>query len=189
MIAACGTPPSGSPAPEAAPPAPAEQVSPTEIELTASCGNEQAGYSLRYPAGWHSHQGEVVAPCSLFDPQPFEVPRNSEVPYEIAIHVGTETAPFETLAGEMVGRTVLQREETTVAGRSAARIETESTGEGLLDRGVRSYEYVVDLGDETLVAATYDLGTPSFEEKRRVLDAMISTLELAAGEQARNPLP
>jgi hypothetical protein len=57
------------------------------------------------------------------------------------------------------------------------RIEGESTGEGLHDRGIRSYQYVVDLGDTSMIAVTYDVGEPAFERKRQVLDAMMATLD------------
>lgn len=75
-----------------------------------------------------------------------------------------------------MGRRDLSRESATVDGRPAMRIESETTGEGLYDAGIRSYQYFVDLGDATMVASTYDVGTLSFDRKRRILDAMMETL-------------
>src|SRR5690606_21358777 len=44
--------------------------------LTNSCVNPREGYSVSYPAGWHVNPGDVLDPCSLFDPDPIDVPRD-----------------------------------------------------------------------------------------------------------------
>jgi hypothetical protein len=147
------------------------------VERMTECVNRVEGYAVRYPAGWHANTGEVLGPCSLFDPEPIEVPPASEIPLDIAIMIGFEPVPFSTLAGEVLGRRDLVREPTTVDGRRAMRIEGETTGEGLHDRGIRSYQYIVDLGDTTMVASTYEAGSLPLERKRRILDAMMATFD------------
>lgn len=161
----------------------AEQATPTAqaaadpaMDRTSACVNREAGYVIRYPADWHVNTGEILGPCSLFDPEQIEIPRDSEVPIEIALMIGLEPVPFTTLTGQVLGRRDLTRERTTVDGREAMRIEGETTGEGLHDRGIRSYQYFIDLGDTTLVATTYDAGSLPFDPKRRVLDGMMETL-------------
>lgn len=146
------------------------------MERTSECVNREAGYVLRYPADWHVNGGEILGPCSLFDPEQIEIPRGSEVPVESALMIGLEPVPFTTLTGEVLGRRDLSRERTTVDGREAMRIEGETTGDGLYDRGIRSYQYFVDLGDTTMVATTYGVGSLPLDRKRRVLDAMMETL-------------
>lgn len=146
------------------------------MELTADCANPVEGYALRYPADWRVNTGEILSPCSLFDPEPIDIPRHSEIPIDIAIMIDVESAPFETLTADVLGRRDVSRQETTVNGRRAMRIEGESTGEGLYDRGTRSYQYFVDLGDSTMVASTYDAGSLSFDRKHRILDAMMETV-------------
>lgn len=140
------------------------------------CVNADVGYAIRYPDDWHENTGEIVRPCSLFDPEPIDVPRNSELPIEIAVMIAFEPVSFTTLTGDELGRRVLSRERTTVAGRQAMKIQVESTGEGLYDRGIRSYQYFVDLGDTTMIATTYDAGRIPFERKRTILDAMLKTI-------------
>lgn len=76
------------------------------------------------------------------------------------------------------GRREISRERTTIDGRDAVRMESETTGDGLHPPGIRSYEYFVDLGGSTVIAVTYDAGNLPFEHKRRVLDAMMSTFDL-----------
>lgn len=69
-------------------------------------------------------------------------------------------------------------------GRRAIVAELEATGEGLHDRGHRSYSYFVDLTAGTLIATTHRVdapGWPSYEERRRILDAMMQSLALTDG--------
>jgi len=145
------------------------------MEQTSECINRIEGYAVEYPAAWHVHTGEVLGPCMLFDPESVEIPPASELPLEIAIQMGFEPVPFVRLTGEVLGRRDLVRERTTVDGREALRIESETTGEGLHDRGIRMYQYFVDLGDTTMVASTHAVGALPFERKRRILDAMMAT--------------
>jgi hypothetical protein len=156
--------------------APVTAVDPA-MEQTMECANRVEGYALEYPSAWHVNTGELIGPCSLFDPDPIHVPRESEIPIEIAVMIGFQPIPFATLTGETLGRRDLARERTTVDGREAMRIEGETTGDGLYDRGIRSYQYFVDLGDTTMVAATYEAGALPFERKRRILDAMMATFD------------
>jgi hypothetical protein len=147
------------------------------MERSVECVNRAHGYAVRYPADWHVNTGELVAPCSLFDPDPIEVPRDSEIPVSIAVMIGIEPVPLATLTGDVLGRRELTRQPLMVQGREAMRIDGESTGEGLYDRGIHSYEYFVALGDSTLTAATYEVGSLPLERKRLILDAMMETLE------------
>lgn len=148
------------------------------MDLGAACSNPDDGYAVRYPSGWHTNPGEVVAPCRLFHPAPIEVPPDSEIPFDIAVIIGVEQVPFEQATSADLGRRVLAREPAEVAGRPAALLRTESTGDGLLPAGVRGYHYYVDLGERTLSASTFDAGEPAFATRQQVLDAMVATLTL-----------
>lgn len=145
-------------------------------ELAERCENPDAGYAVRYPAGWHTNDGAVTAPCSFFHPDPFELPEASEPP-PLAVSISREPIALADLAGESPATRVLASEEVEVAGRPALRRETESTGDGLLPAGVRSLEYLVDLDGETLVAATRSHGGLAFERNGEVLQEMMATLE------------
>lgn len=146
------------------------------------CVDRSRGFSVSYPAGWHVNAADVLPPCSLFHPEPFDVPVNSEVPIDIAVLLDIEPIKFETAVHEDAGRRDLSLEETTVDGREAVRIEGETTGEGLHDRGIRLYQYFVNLGDSTMLAVTYDAGPVPFTEKRRVLDSIMSSVEFLPAE-------
>lgn len=145
-------------------------------ELAERCENPDAGYAVRYPAGWHTNDGSVTAPCSFFHPEPFELPEASEPP-PLAVSISREPIALADLAGESPATRVLASEEVEVAGRPALRRETESTGDGLLPAGVRSLEYLVDLDGETLVAVTRSQSGLDFERNGEVLQQMVATLE------------
>lgn len=193
--AACERPaPSDRPTRDTAPETATGVAADPAMEQTTECVNRIEGYMVEYPATWHVNTGEILGPCSLFDPDPIEVPRDSEIPLEIAITIDFEPVPFATLTGEVLGRRDLSREQTTVDGREAMRIECESTGEGLHDPGIRSYQYFVDLGDTTMIATTYGAGSLPLERKRRILDAMMARLDFRqpehpdqAGPDRRDP--
>ena len=149
----------------------------TTVEETIQCTNEEDGFTVAYPPDWHTNTGEVAPTCSFFHPEPFDLPEASEA-VGIAIRVDREPVAFEDAAGPSPAREVLEREETTVAGRPAVRLEYEATGDGLLDRGTRGVDYLVDLDGETLVASTLDVGGLDFERNVQVLDELVDTIEL-----------
>lgn len=146
-------------------------------ELAERCENPEAGYAVRYPAGWHTNDGSVTAPCSFFHPEAFELPEASEPP-PLAVSISRQPVAFAAVTGESPATRVVVSREVEVAGRPALRRETESTGEGLLSAGVRSLEYLVDLDGETLIAATRSQGRLDFERNGEVLQEMVATLEL-----------
>lgn len=139
-------------------------------------------YVIRYPASWHVNIGDGLAPCSLFDPEPIELPEASEIPLDIAVFIGVEPVPFQTLSRDVLGRRDLSRHATTVDGRDAVRLESETTGEGLHDAGIRFHQVAVDLGDRTFVAATYEVGVLPLDAKRALLDRMMATVRFQEPE-------
>jgi hypothetical protein len=143
-----------------------------------ACTNDEDGYTVEYPSGWSTNAGEVVPPCRFFHPEPFGVPEATEV-IGLAVTVSVEPVPFERVSGsDDLTEEELSREETTVAGRPAVRVETVSTGDGLLPEGIRSYRYAVDLDGRTLVAVTRDVEGLDYAGNQDVVDAMMASLEL-----------
>jgi hypothetical protein len=142
------------------------------------CTHAASGLIVEFPGGWHTNDGSVMPACTLFDPQPIAVPPASEVPEDIAVMISVEDVAFERIATSTFGLRVLSREELQLAGRRAIRQHVEHTGDGLLDAGVQSWQYIVAWDDgRTLTAHSHDVGDPDFATKRRVLDEMISRLQ------------
>ena len=151
----------------------------TEPVMSQRCTNLIDGFSVSYPEGWHSNEGAVVPPCTAFDPEPFEIPRESEMPFEIAVVIGVEEADFGELARPSIYERVLSTERLAVDGRPALRIEAEASGEGLAPRGMRSLRYVIDLGGgKSLIATTHDTDSANYESEKRTLAVMVESLDL-----------
>lgn len=159
------------------------QVGQTAAEpdpLTATCTSTEAGYTLQYPADWHTEPDNDYPVCHYFHPESFSVPDGGEATHFGAI-VAVVPESFEVVRGwssdERFER-VLSEVETVVNGRPAVVIESESTGEGLLDRGTLTYRYVVDLGDGRAVdASTRTTEGLDYDANKAVLDAMMASLE------------
>jgi hypothetical protein len=171
LAIACEPDPRGT---RAVPPPTSDEAVPEAMRETMSCVNPVHRYTVEYPAGWQANTNGIVSPCSLFDPESVAVPPASELPLEIAIQIALEPVRVSTIARDIIGQRVVASEATVVAGRPAIRMNARTTGEGLHDRGINFYRYLIDLGDTTLVSTTYEVGALSFERKRRILDAMMS---------------
>ena len=145
--------------------------------LTQRCTNPQSGVSVSYPEGWFTND-DVMPPCSVFDPRPVELPRDSEIPFDISVTLSVQEHPFESDVRSTQWERILSRQETTIGGRRALRIEAEATGEGLADRGMRSLRYVIDLGNgRTLIASTHDAGG-DYEGKKEIVAQMVQTISV-----------
>jgi hypothetical protein len=147
-------------------------------EATAQrCTNDEDGFSVAFPASWHTNADEVAAACSFFHPDEFEVPERTET-LGVAILISREPVAFEAVAGEQPSRRDVTREELTVAGRPAVRLEYVATADGLLPEGTPVYEVLVDLDGSTLIAATQGLDDLDFEANKDVLDLMVDSLRI-----------
>lgn len=183
LMAACSPDDRGNAPPQEADAIPSpsvEQSSPPD-EMR-ECVDRREGFAVAYPATWYVNDGTVLEPCRVFHPEPFQIPVASELPIELAVSIDFEGVPIETILADSVGRRERWREETHVDGREAVRIEAETTGMGLLDAGITFCQYVVDLGDTTMLATTYDAGPVDFASKRRILDAMMASFDFRQPE-------
>lgn len=147
--------------------------------LTQRCTNPEHDFSVSYPAGWHTNDGDVIAPCTAFDPEPVEVPPQSEIPFEISIVFTVEEVPFGELTRPSEFEEILFSDRLTGGKREAMLVEAESTGEGLAPPGMRTLRYAIDLGDgRTLVATTHNSNEAEYERDKEILKQMVQSLEL-----------
>lgn len=172
------TAPAGDPAPatttRAAPAAPRDPAT----SLSQRCTNSQYRLSIAYPAGWYTNDGSVVPACSAFNAEPVQVPRESEMPFEIPIVLAVQDVNVDEVTRSSQWERVLSRAPVTVAGRQGVRVEVEASGEGLAEKGMRSVRYAVALGDgRTLLATTHDRAG-SYERNQEILGRMMESLTL-----------
>lgn len=145
---------------------------------TASCENPDEGYALEYPADWRLNNPQVAGPCRVFDPEPFTLEEGTEIPQDLAVVADMEPVAIERMTGGDRGAEVLRQEDRDVAGHDAVLIETRATQDApLQEPGTRTYRYLVPVAPErTFVLSTTDRGELAYEDKRRVVDAMIQTV-------------
>ena len=151
-------------------------------ELSQRC-ESPAGFAISYPEGWAVNSGETVPACTRFAPESFSVPPATDARIG-SVTASVETIPFDRVASGGTAEPD-SRQETTVDGRRAVRIQRVTAGEGLYPPGIRMTSYVVELepGDDdeprTLVVDT--LGLPQFDYARnvRTLDRMVETIDIA----------
>lgn len=154
----------------------------TEARLDRQC--ETDAYSVRFPGDWHVADDPEDEPCEWFNPEEFDLPEATEAT-EVAIHLNHPVdAPFDELVADAAESPavdqVLRRDDVTVAGHEAVRVETVASGEALLPQGARSYTYfVADVDGAVMVASTTSLGEGDYEENQAVLDEMMSSLTTA----------
>ncbi|GAB2693236.1 hypothetical protein [Thalassiella azotivora] len=186
VLAACGAEGDGAPAPTettttvTATPTGTPTTTPTQDgpELTR-CDNPE-GFSIAYPEDWSTNSGDVVAACSQFHPEPFDVPAGTDERVA-AVVAYVDPVPFD-VATDPGAATDVDRTPTTVDGRQAVRLEYTATGDALWPAGTPVTLYAVDLTtesqDRTLFLTT--VGTPDmqYEQNQDVLDRMVGTLEL-----------
>lgn len=181
-------PPSATPEPSDAPSAD-PSPSAAGFENANRCTNDEAGYSVDYPADWWANErivpdppGTPIAPCVAFAEEPVELIPNSQLPPSVAISGGiTEPAPEDATQP----MEVLSSRQTEVAGRPAAVVETRWTEDVFFFRaGDRLYEYRIELANgQTLLFSTHMnelIDDVTFDRYKEVLDTMMETLELTA---------
>jgi hypothetical protein len=147
----------------------------------ALCSNTARGFAIGYPAHWYTDEVSDDESCEYFDPDPFEIPPQSDFS-GTALEIDPASERYGTVVDGLVDRRfarVLSRRETTVEGRRAVRIETEATGQGLEDRGVKVTTWVVDReGGALLVRTTGFPGKGDYASRQATLDRAIETLAL-----------
>jgi hypothetical protein len=159
-----------------------------DTALAASCTNAVDGYTVRYPAGWLVNTGDVLPPCSVFDPRNVDIPVDSELPAAIAVVIWRQDVSFRQATDFAADLSVdlVSARDAEVDGRPALRAELRHTGWGLYDAGQRSYAWYVDVDGQTLIAVTHDVqdaDPPPFAARQRILDAMMASVRIVGGDE------
>ena len=149
-------------------------------ELAQTCESPD-GFTVSLPEDW-----EAVSACGQFGPAPLDEPAPATDERTGVVSAFVDPVPFEQVAEPAPGDGA--REETTIDGFPAIRVEGEQEAEGLYPEGTAYVRWMVDLsevrGDATLFLDAYDLGYDidfDFDEAVEVLDAMAETVEVTDG--------
>ncbi|MBV6624631.1 MAG: S-layer homology domain-containing protein [Rivularia sp. (in: Bacteria)] len=156
---------------------PNKQAGDVPINLGQTCTNKAIGYTVSYPVGWRTNSGDVLKYCQVFDFRSIQLRERSE-DFDEAVYFDLEKVPFERiLNAQSQGLREISREQTTVNSRRAVVIESEYTGLTILPKGVRSYKYLIDFNDKTLVVVTYQVKSQNYQRNKKVLDKMIESIK------------
>jgi len=151
------------------------------VNLTQSCTHEERGVTVnvRYPQGWHANDPAVQA-CTAFDPEPFTLQPNTQIPRDLAVLLFVEPLGFDQ-AVNPTGLRVDEQRSLTVDGRRAVRQVVTTTGEGLGPAGQQATRYVIDGGtDRSILATTWNVAGNDYGENVQVLDAMAGAFDIQA---------
>lgn len=138
------------------------------------------GFTISYPGDW-----EAVSDCGQFGPAPLDAPTPNTDERTGVVSAFIDPVAFEQVAEPTEGD--VDRQETTVAGQPAVRVEGEQSGVGLYPEGTAYVRWLVDVSDvrgedATLFVDAYDLGYDiDFDDAVQVLDEMVQTVEPAEG--------
>lgn len=143
--------------------------------------NPGAGYSIAYPPGWDS--ARVSPGATLFDEDLITLDPNAGWPpvdLEVIANPETFARVLRTKTAEGSFRTV-RKEDTTIAGVPAVRLETVVTGGGLFANGTRIYGYILDRDGtaftiETIVAPD----AAGYDELTGIVDTAAESLRFDA---------
>lgn len=153
-----------------------------------ACTNDVEGFTVEHPGDWYTT--DVVfgvrdrsRACTYFSREPFDPelgaePNDQGLTYPIQIYTqGSDAATIVATEGvELV-----IREQVTLAGLSATRLETTLTEPRLGEPEGAYYRYLIDTPDGrqfTVITADF-LDPASYVENKRVLDLLVTTLIFA----------
>jgi hypothetical protein len=147
--------------------------------LGQSCASGQYGYSLEYPDGWHAELSFPGWQCALFDPNPFTVTANSEIP-RVAVVVSVAEFSFNSSVAQYTDPATSQlvsKTDLTIDGQPAAAVEIAMTQEVTpLPAGTMRYAVLVDLGLKTLVIETNSVAADDYAIDKHVVLGMAESL-------------
>ena len=146
------------------------------------CTNSHFGFSIGYPAGWHTARLGPARTCLYFDPRRVTIPRDSDFTGAAIEVLPAAQQPFAYVvkgtADKRFARVVARR-ATRLAGRRAVMLETVATGEGLYARGTEARTYVIDRAGDAFIVQTTSVGG-DFAARKAVLDRAVRTLRFFA---------
>lgn len=136
-------------------------------------------YSVEAPPGWEVNDPAEASPCRYFNPEPFEVPQDTE-PVGIAILLGFDNVSFEVASAPSPEfAEIVDSRDETVDSLPAKRLHLRSTGGALLDKGIEYVVWVVKTSEKRHFSATTIQQGEAFAENVAALDRMVGTLDFA----------
>lgn len=149
------------------------------VDLLA-CENEFYNYRLEYPASWYAELDDPYWECGLFDPLPFELVPDSELP-SVAIALYVVPGSYDenrSIVAEPAGDTLIaMSQQRDLPGRRVLCGVIEATGDGYYDAGTLRLSCLVDWSLDTVLVEAAAWPWLDFQETWDATEAMVLTLE------------
>jgi hypothetical protein len=161
--------------------APSTDPDPPEPALGGRCRNDVYGYQLEFPERWSSNDGGIPElACSLFDPVPFDVDPDTEIP-PVAIVVWMVEMDLDEFVDAVTDPTMVTvldgPRAVEHAGLRGVEVEVEHTGEGFYSAGTLGFEVYLDAGERVLSFSTLGPRT-SYERDKEIVRRMADSVVL-----------
>jgi hypothetical protein len=159
------------------------------------CVNAPRGFAIGRPERWFSPAVPEADSCTLIYSGPSRGPRLRGQSVA-ALEIDPAPEKYADVVAGLASRRfirIVSRKDTIVAGWPAVRLETEATGEGFADEGVKVTSYVLNRNGASFVVRT--TGAPAdgdYALRQETLDRAIRTLsffEQTGAQLAGHVLP
>lgn len=153
------------------------------------CVNGEDGYSIGLPKGWVATAEGLEDPCSLFNPEPFEIEPGA--PLAAAMVVGELPVSFDEAVIEVTESGGPEPERVEFFALDAMRFEVVDEDHPVWPDGTRRYGYLFDRGGDGFIVQTVALPgeDADYEANRKIIDQAAPTLEFVEVRVAAAPKP
>lgn len=147
------------------------------------CSNTSLGFEVSYPNDWFTTYNSESEKCTFFAPYSFVIPTNIEkdfVPITIQTVLPEEWESTVTFAENPNDfQNVTSAKNLEINGRPVKKVESMSTGSGLLQRGLVKVSYLVFSSVHPTVITYQQLDAgDDIAEFDKTLDEMVASLKI-----------
>jgi len=154
---------------------------PGGLTLSESCTSPDYGFSLDYPNGWFAEESFPGWQCALFNPSPFVLQPDTEVPPVAVLAAVYEYAfdPSVAMYTDPTYNELLSSNDETIDGHKAVAVEVVALQDGLEPAGTSRYAVLVEYGtDRTFVIETSSVRGDDYTIDKQVVRAMANSLTI-----------
>jgi hypothetical protein len=146
---------------------------PSAVAGTQSCSNADLGYSLAFPADWHTLSHRPQQDCRFFSDRPLDFGPGTRFP-QSPIGIVRIRATYDEWSGvyNEPSLGLVSQEDTTVGGREAVVVEFAPV-DAPEDGG---YVYIINLDERPLIMGVVVEHVTDYEVAKGVLDAMVQSM-------------
>lgn len=150
------------------------------LRLDETCTSPE-GWTISYPAGWSTELAFEGWQCGLFDPTPFTIDPDSEVP-DVEVMVTSAAFTFDDSLTQYLDpeyAEVVSSRDLVIDGRRAVALDTVQRQEiGSQPAGTRRFAVLVEWGDRTLFVSTDSASADDYDRDTELVLAMATTVSL-----------